>query len=117
MSFRDLNKNGRLDPYEDPQCPIEQRVEDLLSQMTLEEKAGMMFQTTIRVGANGELVEDPCPDHPCSTSAMVEGQLMTHFNVRAVVQPRQMAEWHNKLQKMAENTRLGIPITISSDPR
>ena len=38
-SFRDLNKNGRLDPYEDPRRPISERVEDLLSQMTLEEKA------------------------------------------------------------------------------
>jgi beta-glucosidase len=117
MTFRDLNKNGRLDPYEDPNCPLEQRVEDLLSQMTLEEKAGMMFQTTIRVGVDGNLVEDSCPDNPCSTSAMVQGQLMNHFNVREVAAPRQMAEWHNKLQKMAENTRLGIPITISSDPR
>ena len=53
MTFRDLNKNGRLDPYEDPNCPLEQRVEDLLSQMTLEEKAGIMFQTTIRVGVDG----------------------------------------------------------------
>lgn len=36
LSFRDLNKNGRLDPYEDPRRPIDKRVEDLLSQMTLE---------------------------------------------------------------------------------
>lgn len=41
--FRDLNKNGKLDPYEDPRRPIEDRVEDLLTQMTLEEKAGIMF--------------------------------------------------------------------------
>src|SRR5690349_19492109 len=117
MTFRDLNKNGRLDPYEDPDCPLEQRVEDLLSQMTLEAKAGWMFQTTIRVGVDGNLVEDACSDNPCSTSAMVQGQLMNHFNVREVAQPRRMAEWYNKLQKLAENTSLGIPITISSDPR
>jgi beta-glucosidase len=41
--FRDLNKNGRLDIYEDPRQPIEARVEDLLRQMTLEEKAGLLF--------------------------------------------------------------------------
>jgi len=35
FAFRDLNKNGRLDPCEDPRLPIEERVEDLLSQMTL----------------------------------------------------------------------------------
>ena len=31
LSYRDLNKNGRLDPYEDPRRPIEERVEDLLA--------------------------------------------------------------------------------------
>jgi beta-glucosidase len=40
FAYRDLNKNGRLDPYEDPRLPIEERVEDLLGQLTLEEKAG-----------------------------------------------------------------------------
>jgi beta-glucosidase len=85
--------------------------------MTLEEKAGMMFQTTIRVGEDGSLVEDPDPWQPHSTSHMVVGQSMNHFNVRAVPGPRQLAEWHNRLQEMAEGTRLGIPITISSDPR
>src|SRR5215475_14671697 len=34
----DLNKNGRMDPYEDPSVPVENRVENLLLQMTLEEK-------------------------------------------------------------------------------
>ena len=41
--FRDLNKNGKLDIYEDPRQPLEARVEDLLGQMTLEEKAGLMY--------------------------------------------------------------------------
>ena len=43
IQFRDLNKNGRLDVYEDPRQPIEDRVEDLLGQMTVEEKVGLMF--------------------------------------------------------------------------
>jgi beta-glucosidase len=47
ITFRDLNKNGRLDPYEDPRLPLEIRVEDLLKQMTLEEKAGMLFHTMV----------------------------------------------------------------------
>ena len=57
FTFRDLNKNGRLDPYEDARRPIEERVEDLLSQMTLEEKAGLMFHTIIGVNQDGSLVE------------------------------------------------------------
>ena len=43
LDFRDLNKNGKLDIYEDPRQPIEARVEDLLGQMTLAEKAGLLF--------------------------------------------------------------------------
>ena len=42
VNFRDLNKNGRLDPYEDPRRPIAERVEDLLAQMTLEEKVSLL---------------------------------------------------------------------------
>ena len=49
VAFRDLNKNGGLDPYEDPRRPIRERIEDLLTRMTLEEKAGMMFHTWIDV--------------------------------------------------------------------
>ena len=43
LSFRDLNGNGELDPYEDPRRPIEERVDDLLARMTLEEKAAQLF--------------------------------------------------------------------------
>ncbi|MEO8288705.1 MAG: glycoside hydrolase family 3 N-terminal domain-containing protein [Chloroflexota bacterium] len=117
MHSRDLNKNGRMDPYEDPCCSIEQRVEDLLSQMTLEEKAGLMFHTAIGMNADGSVVEGEGQFGPFSTVDMVSRRLINHFNVHAVAEPRQMAEWQNRIQKMAEDTRLGIPITISSDPR
>jgi hypothetical protein len=43
QTYRDLNKNGKLDIYEDPRQPIDARVEDLLGQMNLAEKAGLMF--------------------------------------------------------------------------
>ncbi len=42
-SFRDLNKNGKMDVYEDTKQPFDARINDLLKQMTIEEKAGMMF--------------------------------------------------------------------------
>ena len=54
-TVRDLNKNGKLDPYEDPHRPIEERVKDLLAQMTLEEKAGLMFHTVVEVAQDGSL--------------------------------------------------------------
>jgi beta-glucosidase len=41
-SWIDLNKNGRMDPYEDPSVQIDKRIDDLLSQMTLEEKTAQM---------------------------------------------------------------------------
>ena len=117
ITFRDLNKNGKLDPYEDPRRPIEERVEDLLQQMTLEEKAGMLFQTMVGMNKDGTIQERmgmfPLPQ----TSDMIARRLMNHFNMLQGSDPRHMAEWHNRIQKLAELTRLGIPITISSDPR
>ena len=116
-AFRDLNKNGRLDPYEDPRRPVEERVEDLLSQMTLEEKAGMMFHAMIGLNPDGSLVEGESQVGSISTSDMVFNKKMNTFNVLQGTKPRLMAEWHNRLQALAESTRLGIPVTIASDPR
>ena len=118
ITFRDLNKNGKLDPYENPHLPIEERVEDLLKQMTLEEKAGMMFHTMITMNKDGTIFERtgiyPFPQ----TSDMLAKRLMNHFNIlMEASNPRNMAQWHNQIQKLAERTRLGIPVTLSTDPR
>jgi hypothetical protein len=117
IAYRDLNKNGRLDPYEDPRRPVEERVADLLGRMALEEKAGLLFHTIIAAGADGRLVERPERFSREPTSELVATRLLSHFNVHALPEPRQAAEWHNRLQALAEGTRLGIPVTISSDPR
>ncbi|NED90314.1 glycoside hydrolase family 3 protein, partial [Streptomyces sp. SID11233] len=42
---------------------------------------------------------------------------MTHFNLLGTGDPTAMARWHNTLQRMAADTRLGIPVTLSTDPR
>ena len=117
FAYRDLNKNGHMDPYEDPRRPLEERVSDLLSQMTLEEKAGLMFHTIMPVGQDGSLVEGQSMFGPFTTSDFVRVKLINHFNVHQLPAPRLAAEWHNRLQKMTEETRLGIPVTLSSDPR
>src|SRR6185369_5712473 len=59
LKFKDLNKNGVLDPYEDWRLPVERRVADLVSKMTMEEKAGLMFHASIQgaMGPNGEVLE------------------------------------------------------------
>ena len=56
--FKDLNKNGALDAYEDWRLPMEERIADLVSQMTLEEKAGLMFHPNIAVPESGVIKYD-----------------------------------------------------------
>ena len=117
IAFRDRNRNGRLDPFEDHRLPVEDRVADLLGRMTVEEKAGLMFHQGIGVGAEGELVEEVGPFASVTTSELVCDRLLTHVNVYWTPEPRLLAEWHNRLQRLAEQTRLAIPVTVSSDPR
>ncbi len=115
-NFRDLNKNETLDPYEDPTLPIEERIEDLLKRMTIEEKAGMMFQTMIMMGQGGTFDPDMGAFGGTSMRDMIDKH-MTHFNLIGSASPEKMAAWSNELQKLAESKRLGIPITLSTDPR
>lgn len=117
VQFRDLNKNGRMDPYEDPRRPVEERVDDLLAQMTLEEKAGMLFHNFLPMNEDGTLFEGQGRHGPVSTAELVLYKLMNHFNLFRVIEAGAMAQWYNRLQELAETTRLGIPITIASDPR
>ena len=117
-AFRDLNKNGKLDVYEDPRQPLEARVEDLLRQMTLEEKAGMLFINGAVVNSDASIEPDPQgPPHPLPAITQMVEQKMNHFNLWEIPPAQTVAAWHNKLQRFAEETRLGIPITIASDPR
>ncbi len=117
FAFRDLNKNGKLDIYEDSRRPIDERVEDLLSQMTLEEKAGLMFHTITGVAEDDSLAPPSDGFGGTTAAELVDTRMMNHFNVHALPRPRLAAEWHNRLQALAESTRLGIPVTLSSDPR
>lgn len=121
FAYRDLNKNGKLDVYEDTRRPIEDRVQDLLKKMTLEEKAGMMFYSPIRVNADGSIEDKPASGLLASLSPVgvneIDKRHITHFNLFAVPAPDTLAMWYNKIQQYEEKTRLGIPLTIASDPR
>lgn len=117
VEFRDLNHNGQLDPYEDARLPLETRVADLLAQMTVAEKAGLMFQTFaahVMDGGESLLAGDIGQSMP---GKMVVEQLMNHFNFPNIIETRLAAEWQNRMQQLAEGTRLGIPITFATDPR
>jgi beta-glucosidase len=98
-----------MSTYTDEGRAVEERVDDLLLRMTLEEKAGLMFHAPIFMNDDGTLLED--------TEERIAGRHLNHFNIYFAPEPRQQAEWHNRLQDIARSTRLGIPVTISSDPR
>ncbi len=117
--FRDLNKNGELDVYEDKRQNIENRITDLLLQMNLNEKVGMMWHPPIGVGKNGEVLGKPNPAalNFVSSWNVIVNKKITHYNLFTIPSTRNLAEWYNRIQKLAAETRLGIPLTISSDPR
>lgn len=118
FAFRDLNKNGKLDVYEDPRQPLEARVDDLLAQMTLAEKAGLLFFDGVVINPDGSV--EPKPGAPGFGRVAVDEITqfnMNHFNLWEVPSARAIAAWNNNLQRFAEQTRLGLPVTIASDPR
>jgi beta-glucosidase len=117
VQYRDLNRNGRMDPFEDPRLTVEERVADLLPRLSLEEKAGLMFHTVIEAGTDGTVKEAPGAISKSPTSDVVLRKHLTHFNVHALDDARMAARWHNALQAIAEQAPHGIPVTVSTDPR
>jgi beta-glucosidase len=121
FDFRDLNKNGKLDVYEDTRQPVEARIKDLLSQMTISEKAGMMFINGARINDDGSIDDKPGKGmfaFAPNALKLMNDKKMNHFNLFAIPSIDAIAKWYNNMQRYAEDsTRLGIPITIASDPR
>jgi beta-glucosidase len=111
LRFRDLNHNGALDPYEDWRRTPQERARNLVGLMTLEEKAGAMIHATIvldQKNANLDLA---------ATRKLLAGNLMNSFLTRQSADAATLAATHNTVQALAEQTRLGIPVSISTDPR
>ncbi|WP_336647953.1 glycoside hydrolase family 3 protein [Microbacterium sp. MMO-10] len=117
VRFRDLNGNGVRDPYEDPRLSAEERVEDLLGRLSIEEKVGLLFHTVIEIGDDGELREEPGAISKSPTTEVVLRKHLTHFNVHGMRSAREGARWNNRLQALAAGSPHGIPVTISTDPR
>jgi beta-glucosidase len=114
--FRDLNGNGTMEPYENPALAADERVADLLTRMILEEKAGLMMISILETGQDGTLVEG-AGLFRAATSSLIRDKRMNHFNALRLPGPRHAARWSNRLQDMAAETRLGIPVTLYTDPR
>jgi len=126
-TFRDLNKNGKLDTYEDSRLSVEERVDDLVSQMSLEEKAGSMFITMIGMTPDGDPLDKPfLTSNPIdimmtfkmdSNGEMLVNKKMNSFNILQSNAAPVLARYNNQIQLISERSRLGIPVTIASDPR
>ena len=126
-NFRDLNKNGKLDAYEDSRLSVEERVNDLVSQMSLEEKAGSMFITMIGMTPNGDPLDKPfLTSNPIdimmtfmmdSNAEMLVNKKMNSFNILQSNPANVLARYNNQIQLIAERSRLGVPVTLASDPR
>ena len=117
FDYRDLNKNGKLDIYEDSRADVDARVDDLLAQMTVEEKAGQMFHPFQFSGYEKiQAMRIMALLSPPEKYIGIRG--LTHFSTAlAPEDARDHVRWTNELQEMAEQTRLGIPITFSADPK
>lgn len=116
-TFKDLNRNGSLDGYEDWRLPVAERVDNLIGQMTLEEKAGLMMHGTAPSIGNEASTGRGGTYDTAKAEEMIQNLKVVSFITRLAGEPELLAEQNNMLQQIAEGGRLGIPATISTDPR
>ena len=126
--FKDLDKNGKLDPYEDWRRPVAERADDMVSRMTLEEKAGLMVGPSLPMGPGGTVSEQPVYGKnpfsggpvalvsPGTTDALYKRSIVQFIN-RENREPKTMATWANAVQQLAEGRRLGTPVLFVTNPR
>ena len=115
--FRDLNKNNILDAYEDHRLDSKVRTEDLLKKMTLEEKVGQMFHPPFTLNPDiWMLIYEIAIRGNRLTESQILFDNISHFNLYGNPSPENLAKEINNFQRVASKTRLGIPVTISSDP-
>lgn len=109
LLFKDLNRNGVLDPYEDWRLPAEKRAVDLASRMSVEQICGLMIYSSSITVEKPELsekqIEFLTEDH------------VRHVLVAGISSPGAGAAWANKVQALCESLPLGIPANNSTDPR
>jgi beta-glucosidase len=117
LRFKDLNRNSVLDPYEDWRLSASARAKDLVSRMTLDDKAGMMMHGTARSAGPGGVIGSGTGYDTAAIGKFIREVGVNSFITRLSGDPRTLAAEDNELQEIAEKTRLGIPLTISTDPR
>ena len=114
FTFRDSNRSGTLDPYEDWRLPADSRAADLVARMSLEEKAGTLLHGTAPSPWGGPPGAGYDVD---AAERIILGAHVTDLITRLGGRAADLARENNRLQEIAERSRLGIPLTISTDPR
>ncbi len=132
LAFKDLNKNGKLDKYEDWRLPVDERARDLASKLSIEQIAGLMLYSAHQAipalsggpfGAgtyNGKKFNEGGIDPSLVTDQQKEfltKDNLRHVLVTSVQSPEVAAKWSNNVQALVEGIGFGIPANNSSDPR
>ena len=128
-AFKDLNRNGTLDIYEDWRQPLEQRVKNLADQLSIEEIAGLMLYSNHQAIPANNSDQFTYSGKPYAESGAQPWELtdqqkkflkedhLRHVLVTSVESPEIAARWNNALQAYVEGLEHGIPANNSSDRR
>ena len=131
FAFKDLNRNGKLDAYEDWRLPVDERAQNLASQMTVEQMAGLMLYSAHQAipargagffgGTYGGKAFEESGAEPSDLSdaqlKFLKDDNLRHVLITSVESPAVAAQWNNKAQAYVEGFGLGLPVNTSSDPR
>lgn len=123
--YNDLNKNGRMDPYENPTASIEERVGNLISLMTLEEKVGQLQMTMgweyydrqgQEVSISDKFKQDIRNRHLGSTWALMRADPWTQKDFSNGLDFEKAGQLTQEMQQwVRDSTRLGIPIFFAEE--
>jgi beta-glucosidase len=116
LMFKDLDGNGKLDPYEDWRLSPQVRARDLVRRLQVGELAGLLLHGNMP-GAGPPGPNSTGEYDFAKTASIISESHVNSFSTRYSPEPRLLAAAHNRLQEVAERTPFGIPLTISSDPR
>lgn len=130
FAFKDLNRNGSLEPYEDWRLPAGERAADLAGRMSVDQIAGLMLYSGhqripgggFRGGDsyNGKSLEESgalASDLTDQQKKFLTDDNLRHVLITTVENAAVAAQWNNNVQTLVEGLGLGIPANNSTDPR
>ena len=126
-AFKDLNRNGIIDPYEDWRLQAEERARDLADRLSIEEIAGLMLYSSHQAIPGsaygfGQATYTGKTNHKSWDMTDQQMKFLKEDNLRAVLvttveSPEVAARWNNEVQAYVEGFGQGVPANNSSDPR